>query len=282
MNPLTRLRVNLNRPFDFTGKVAVITGGGGVLCSTLSRALADCGASVAVLDINLAAAEKVADEIRTQGGQTMAIQADVLDKGSLLAAAQRVTETFGHIDILINGAGGNKKEATTSDELSFFDLPADAIRWVFELNCIGTVLPSQVFGKYMADQGYGYIINISSMAAFRPLTRTAAYSPAKAAVSNFTQWLAVHMSQNYSANIRVNAIAPGFFLTEQNRFLLVDEASGDLTARGRTIIDHTPMGRFGDPEDLIGAVLWLLSDGASFVHGAVIPIDGGFSAFSGV
>jgi len=274
--------MNLDRPFDFTGKVAVITGGGGVLCSTLSRVLAECGASVAVLDINLAAAEKVADEIRAQGNQAMAVQADVLDKGSLLAAAQRVTEAFGHIDILINGAGGNKKEATTSDELSFFDLPADAIRWVFELNCIGTVLPSQVFGRYMADQGSGCIINISSMAAFRPLTRTAAYSPAKAAVSNFTQWLAVHMSQNYSAKIRVNAIAPGFFLTEQNRFLLVDEQTGELTKRGQAIIDHTPVGHFGDPEDLIGAVLWLLSDGASFVHGAVIPIDGGFSAFSGV
>jgi NAD(P)-dependent dehydrogenase (short-subunit alcohol dehydrogenase family) len=274
--------MNLDRPFDFTGKVAVITGGGGVLCSTLSRALAQCGTSVAVLDINLPAAEKVADEIRAQGSQAIAIQADVLDKGSLLAAAQRVTEAFGHIDILINGAGGNKKEATTSDELSFFDLSADAIRWVFELNCIGTVLPSQVFGRYMAEQGSGCIINISSMAAFRPLTRTAAYSPAKAAASNFTQWLAVYISQNYSTKIRVNAIAPGFFLTEQNRFLLVDEASGDLTARGRTIIDHTPMDRFGDPEDLIGVMLWLLSDGASFVHGAVIPIDGGFSAFSGV
>lgn len=274
--------MSLDRPFDFTGKVAVITGGGGVLCSTLSHALAQCGASVAVLDINLPAAEKVADEICAQGGQAVAIQADVLDKGSLLAAAQRVTEAFGHIDILINGAGGNKKEATTSDELSFFDLPADAIRWVFDLNFIGTLLPSQVFGRYMVEQGTGCIINISSMAAFRPLTRTAAYSPAKAAVSNFTQWLAVYISQTYSDRIRVNAIAPGFFLTEQNRFLLVDETSGDLTARGQTIIDHTPMGRFGDPEDLIGVVLWLLSDGASFVHGAVIPIDGGFSAFSGV
>jgi NAD(P)-dependent dehydrogenase (short-subunit alcohol dehydrogenase family) len=237
---------------------------------------------VAVLDISLPAAEKVADEIRAQGGQAMAIQADVLDKGSLLVAAQRVTEAFGRIDILINGAGGNKKEATTSDELSFFDLPADAIRWVFDLNFIGTLLPSQVFGRYMVERGSGCIINVSSMAAFRPLTRVVAYSPAKAAVSNFTQWLAVHMSQNYSAKIRVNAIAPGFFLTEQNRFLLVDEQTGELTKRGQAIIDHTPVGHFGDPEDLIGAVLWLLSDGASFVHGAVIPIDGGFSAFSGV
>jgi NAD(P)-dependent dehydrogenase (short-subunit alcohol dehydrogenase family) len=274
--------MNLDRPFDFTGKVAVITGGGGVLCSVLARALAQCGASVVVLDINLPAAEKVVDEIRAQGGQATAIRADVLDKESLLAAAQRVSEAFGHIDILINGAGGNKKEATTSDELSFFDLPADAIRWVFDLNFMGTLLPSQIFGRYMVEQDSGCIINISSMAAFRPLTRTVAYSPAKAAVSNFTQWLAVHISQNYSDRIRVNAIAPGFFLTEQNRFLLVDERTGELTERGQAIIDHTPIGRFGDPEDLIGAVLWLLSDGASFMHGAVIPIDGGFSAFSGV
>jgi NAD(P)-dependent dehydrogenase (short-subunit alcohol dehydrogenase family) len=274
--------MNLDRPFDFTSKVAVITGGGGVLCSVLARALAQCGANVVLLDINLPAAEKVADEIRTQGGQAIAIQADVLDKESLLTAAQQVTEALGHIDILINGAGGNKKEATTSDELSFFDLPADAIRWVFDLNFMGTLLPSQIFGRHMVKQGSGCIINISSMAAFRPLTRTVAYSPAKAAVSNFTQWLAVHISQNYSDRIRVNAIAPGFFLTEQNRFLLVDEQTGELTERGQAIIDHTPIGRFGDPEDLIGAVLWLLSDGASFMHGAVIPIDGGFSAFSGV
>jgi NAD(P)-dependent dehydrogenase (short-subunit alcohol dehydrogenase family) len=196
--------------------------------------------------------------------------------------AQRVTEAFEHVDILINGAGGNKAEATTSEELSFFDLPADAIRWVFDLNFMGTLLPSQVFGRYMVKQGSGCIINISSMAAFRPLTRTVAYSPAKAAVSNFTQWLAVHISQNYSDKIRVNAIAPGFFLTEQNRFLLVDERTGELTERGQAIIDHTPIGGFGDPQDLIGAVLWLLSDGARFVHGTVIPIDGGFSAFSGV
>ena len=274
--------MSFDQPFDLTGKVAVITGGGGVLCSVLARALAQRGASVAVLDINLPAAEKVADEIRTQGGQAIAIQADVLDKESLLAVAQRITEAFGHMDILINGAGGNKKEATTSDELSFFDLPADAIRWVFDLNFLGTLLPSQIFGRYMVEQGSGCIINISSMAAFRPLTRTVAYSPAKAAVSNFTQWLAVHISQNYSDKIRVNAIAPGFFLTEQNRFLLVDGRTGELTERGQAIIDHTPIGRFGDPEDLVSTVLWLLSDGASFVHGAVIPIDGGFSAFSGV
>jgi len=274
--------MNLKNPYDLSDKVAVLTGGAGVLCSTMARALAACGAKVAILDINLDAAKQVAAQLRESGGEAMAIKTNVLDKASIEEAAEQVISAFGRMDILINGAGGNKKEATTSDELSFFDLPADAIRWVFELNCIGTILPSQVFGRHMADQGSGCIINISSMAAFLPLTRVAAYSSAKAAVSNFTQWLAVHMSQNHSSKIRVNALAPGFFLTEQNRFLLTDEASGDLTDRGRTIIDHTPQGRFGDPEDLIGVVLWLLSDGASFVHGAVIPIDGGFSAFSGV
>ncbi len=274
--------MNLKNPYDLSGKVAVLTGGAGVLCSTMARALAACGAKVAILDINLDAANQVAAQLRESGGEAIAIKTNVLDKNSVEEAAKQVIGAFGRMDILINGAGGNKKEATTSDELSFFDLPADAIRWVFELNCIGTILPSQVLGRHMADQGSGCIINISSMAAFLPLTRVAAYSSAKAAVSNFTQWLAVHMSQNHSSKIRVNALAPGFFLTEQNRFLLTDEASGDLTDRGRTIIDHTPQGRFGNPEDLIGVVLWLLSDGASFVHGAVIPIDGGFSAFSGV
>jgi len=267
---------------DLSGKVAVLTGGAGVLCSTMARALVACGARVAVLDINLEGAERVAAGLREGGGEAIAVQVNVLDRASLEEAAHKVLRAFGRVDVLINGAGGNKKEATTSEELSFFDLPADAIRWVFDLNLIGTVLPSQVFGRHMVEQDSGCIINISSMAAFRPLTRTVAYSSAKAAVSNFTQWLAVHIAQDYSQKVRVNAIAPGFFLTEQNRFLLVDQATGELTERGRAIIEHTPMGRFGDPEDLVGTVLWLLSDGASFVHGAVIPVDGGFSAFSGV
>jgi NAD(P)-dependent dehydrogenase (short-subunit alcohol dehydrogenase family) len=274
--------MNWERPFDLSGQVAVVTGGGGVLCSTLSDALAHCGARVAVLDINLSAAETVAHKIQEQGGEALPVQVDVLDKGALLDAAQRVVEVFGRVDILLNGAGGNKREATTSETLSFFDLSPEAIRWVLDLNFVGTLLPSQVFGRHMVDQGSGCIINISSMAAFRPLTRTVAYSPAKAAVSNFTQWLAVHICHNCSHNIRVNAIAPGFFLTEQNRFLLTDQESGELTPRGEQILAHTPMNRFGDPQDLIGAVLWLLSEGASFVHGAVIPIDGGFSAYSGV
>ncbi len=204
---------------------------------------------------------------------------NVLDKGSLQAA---VLDAFGGVDILINGAGGNKKEATTAPDLAFFDLPADAVNWVFNLNFIGTLLPCQVFGKMMADKGSGVILNVSSMNAFRPLTRIPAYSAAKAAVSNFTQWLAVHINQEYSPHIRVNALAPGFYLTEQNRFLLTDAATGDLTPRGQLIIQHTPMGRFGDPEDLISTTLWLLSDGASFITGIVVPVDGGFSAFSGV
>ena len=183
---------------------------------------------------------------------------------------------------MINGAGGNKPQATTNQDQKFFDLPADTFRWVFDLNMLGTILPTQVFAKIMAEQGSGVILNISSMNAFRPLTRIPAYSAAKAGVSNFTQWLAVHMAQEYSPNIRVNAIAPGFFLTEQNRFLLTDKDTGELTARGQTIINHTPMGRFGNPKDLLGVVLWLVSPAAEFVTGVVIPIDGGFSAFSGV
>jgi NAD(P)-dependent dehydrogenase (short-subunit alcohol dehydrogenase family) len=268
--------------FQLSGKVAVVTGGGGVLCGAMSRALGRVGAKVAILDLILEAAQKVVDDIVAASGEAIAVKCDVLDKASVEAACQTVLERFGRVDILINGAGGNKKQATTSPDLSFFDLPSDAVQWVFNLNFVGTLLPSQVFGRVLAEQGEGVILNVSSMSAFRPLTKIPAYSAAKAAVSNFTQWLAVCMSQEYSDKIRVNAIAPGFFLTEQNRFLLTDEATGELTPRGQTIIDHTPMGRFGDPEDLIGTVLWLLSPGAAFVHGVVVPVDGGFSAFSGV
>jgi len=248
----------------------------------MCRALGQTGVRVAVLDMNLEAAQRVAADIRAASGEAMAIQADVVSKDSLERARDEVVATFGRVDILINGAGGNNPQATTSAEQPFFDLPTDAIRGVFDLNFLGTLLPSQVFGRLMAEQGEGCIINISSMNAFRPLTSIVAYSAAKAAVSNFTQWLAVHMSQNYSDKIRVNAIAPGFFLTQQNRFLLTDDATGELTERGRRIIEHTPMGRFGVPEDLISTVLWLSSPGSAFVHGTVIPVDGGFSAFSGV
>lgn len=269
--------------FQLSGRVAAITGGAGVLCGAMSRALARLGVKVAVLDILEDEAKRVANEIVDARGEAIALQCNVLDKRSLEAARDALLARFTRIDILINGAGGNKNEASTSPDLSFFDLPSDAIRWVFDLNLLGTLLPSQVFGKFMVEQGGGSILNISSMNAFRPLTRTPAYAAAKAAVSNFTQWLAVHMAQEYSPNIRVNAIAPGFFLTEQNRFLLTDEPTGNLTPRGRTIIEHTPMGRFGSPKDLIGTVVWLLSPvAASFVTGIVVPVDGGFSAFSGV
>ncbi len=269
-------------PYDLSGKVAAVTGGGGILCGTMGRTLGQLGARVALLDVRQDAAQAVAGDIVAAGGEAIGVQVDVMDRLSIEAAAQVVLDTYGRVDILINGAGGAKKEATTGGELSFFDLPADALRWVFDLNCLGTVLCSQVFGRSMAEQGSGSIINISSMSAFRPLTRSVAYCAAKAAVSNFTQWLAVYMSQDCSDRIRVNAIAPGFFLTDQNRFLLTDQETGAYTDRGETIVAHTPMGRFGDPEDLLGTLLWLLSDGASFVHGAVIPVDGGFSAFSGV
>jgi len=272
----------INELFDLSGKVAVVTGGGGVLCGALSRALGKVGVRVAVLDIFVEAAQKVVDDIVAEGGEAIAVKCDVLDKASIEKAKDAVVEAFGRVDILINGAGGNKKEATTGPDAPFFDLPADAVQWVFNLNFIGTLLPSQVFGKLIAEQGEGSILNISSMNAFRPLTKIPAYSGAKAAVSNFTQWLAVHMSQNYTTNVRVNAIAPGFFLTAQNRFLLLDEASGNWTPRGQQILDHTPMGEFGKPEDLIGTVFWLLSPSARFVHGVVVPIDGGFSAYSGV
>lgn len=268
--------------FSVEGKVVVITGGGGVLCGAMAEALGEAGAKVAVLDLAGQAAELVTNRIESAGGRAIAVQCDVLDKPSIEAAHKQVNAEFGKIDALINGAGGNKREATTSPNLSFFDLPTEAIRFVFDLNFLGTLLPTQVFGKEMADNGSGVILNISSMNAFRPLTKIAAYSAAKAAVSNFTQWLAVHICQNYCKDIRVNAIAPGFFLTEQNRFLLTDEKTGELTDRGSTIVGHTPMGRFGEPEELIGTVIWLLSDAAKFVTGDVVPIDGGFSAFSGV
>ena len=274
-----------NSPFqklyDISGKTAVVTGGAGVLCAVMCRALAQSGVKVAVLDLNPDAAEQLAAEIRSTGGEAISMVCNVLDKASIESSAQEVLAKFGHVDILINGAGGNKPQATTSSEQSFFDLPAEALRWVFDLNLIGTILPSQTFGKTMAQQKNGVILNITSMNAFRPLTRIPAYSAAKAGVSNFTQWLAVHMAQTYSPEIRVNAIAPGFFVGEQNRRLLLNE-DDSLTPRGESIISHTPMARFGNPDDLLGTVLWLVSPASAFVTGIVVPVDGGFSAFSGV
>ena len=232
---------------------------------------------------NLDVAQGVADDIVAAGGQAIAAQADVLDRVSLEALAQLTVDAFGRVDVLINGAGGAKPEATTSVSLPFSALPQDAVRWVFDLNFLGTFLACQVFSPIMVEQGSGCILNISSMGAVWPLTRSVAYSAAKASIDNFTRWLAVHVSQEYpEAGIRVNALAPGFFLTEQNRFLLLQEGVGELTPRGERIVAHTPMGRFGDPEDLIGTTLWLLSDGAAFVTGIVVPVDGGFSAYGGV
>ena len=264
--------------FTITNQVAVVTGGAGVLCTALCRTLAQAGARVAVLDLRAESAEALAAEL---GNGAVGVACNVLDRTSIESAAGEVLAKFGRVDILINGAGGNKPQATTNPEQSFFDLPADALRWVFDLNLMGTILPSQIFGKIMAGQKNGVILNISSMNAFRPLTRIPAYSAAKAGVSNFTQWLAVHMAQEYSPEIRVNAIAPGFFVGEQNRRLLMNE-DGSLTSRGGSIIAHTPMARFGNPDDLLGTVLWLVSPASEFVTGIVVPVDGGFSAFSGV
>jgi NAD(P)-dependent dehydrogenase (short-subunit alcohol dehydrogenase family) len=268
--------------FEVQDKIIAITGAGGVLCGTMAKHLAKAGAKIAVLDLNEDAAGKIADEIKADGGTAVAVKCNVLEKETLEAAKEKINSTLGKIDILINGAGGNDKRATTSEKLSFFDMPTDAIRFVFDLNFLGVFLPTQVFAKDMAESGEGVILNISSMNAFKPLTKIPAYSAAKAAVSNFTQWLAVHMCRNYSRSIRVNAIAPGFFITEQNRFLVTDEKTGNYTPRGQSIVDHTPMDRFGDAEELNGTVQWLLSDAAKFVTGIVVPIDGGFSAFGGV
>ena len=267
--------------FDVSGKRVAITGGAGVLCGEMARALAARGARVALLDFNYDGALAMAESIVSAGGDAVAVKVNVLDKKEVESAFKQTEKELGGCDILINGAGGNKKDATCAPPVTYFDLDADAIRWVFDLNCIGTMLPSQIFGKAMVEAGHGNIINISSMNAFRPLTRIAAYSAAKAAISNFTQWLAVYMAQNHSANIRVNAIAPGFFLTDQNRFLLTQE-DGSLTQRGQQIVAHTPAGRFGDPDDLVGTLLWLASDASKFVTGIVVPVDGGFSAYSGV
>jgi len=264
--------------YNLQGKCAVVTGGAGVLGSGFTRALLECGAAVAVLDLN---AEKIKTD-RNFGEWLLTIQTNVLEKTSLERAAETILKKFQKVDYLINAAGGNHPSASTSQNTPFFDLPIESLKFVSDLNLLGTILPSQIFGAMMARQQSGVILNISSMNAFRPLTRIPAYSAAKAAVSNFTQWLAVHMAQEYSSNIRVNAIAPGFFLTKQNEFLLKDEKTGELTERGKKIIEHTPMGRFGNPAELIGALLWLLSDDSQFVTGIVLPIDGGFSAFSGV
>ncbi|HHY83624.1 MAG TPA: SDR family oxidoreductase [Clostridiales bacterium] len=272
----------MDKLFDIKNRVAVITGATGVLCGEMARELARRGAKVAVAGTTQERADKLADEINGMGGNAIGLAVNVLDKDSLIKARDKVMKAYGRVDILVNGAGGNNKAATVSPDLSFFDIPADALKWVFDLNILGTILTTQVFGEVMVKQGKGSIINISSMNSYRPLTNIVAYSAAKAGINNFTQWMAVHFSQKYSADIRVNAIAPGFFLTNQNRFLLVDEKTGEPTSRAKQILGHTPMGRYGTPEDLLGTLVWLASDASAFVTGVVVPVDGGFSAYSGV
>lgn len=276
---------------DLSGKVAVITGGAGVLCSEFAAAIAETGASVAILDLNDDAAKAIAEKINADGGRAIGICTNVLDKKSLENAKKVINDTFGSVDILLNGAGGNNPRGTTTHDYyspddeavegikTFFDLDPDGVEFVFNLNFLGTLLPTQVFAHDLIGKKDATIINVSSMNAFSPLTRIPAYSGAKAAVSNFTKWLAVHFSK---VGIRVNAIAPGFFLTNQNRALLIDE-NGEYTERSKKILSQTPVERFGEPRELIGTLLWLLSyDASSFVNGTVIPVDGGFSAYSGV
>ncbi len=283
----------MNLPFniDLKNKVAVVTGGGGVLCAMFAKVLSKCGAKVAILDLREDAAKAVADEINAEGGCAIGVAANVLEPESLAAAREIVNRELGTCDILLNGAGGNNPRGTTTkdylfkedidnkDVATFFDLDPKGVEFVFNLNFIGTLLPTQAFSKDMLDKKDAVIINISSMNAFCPLTRIPAYSGAKAAISNFTQWLAVHMSR---VGIRVNAIAPGFFITNQNRAMLIKE-DGSFSERAEKIVSQTPMSRFGDPEELIGTLLWLVDKNASgFVNGVVVPVDGGFAAYSGV
>jgi NAD(P)-dependent dehydrogenase (short-subunit alcohol dehydrogenase family) len=277
--------VNLDelvKQYDFSNRVVIVTGGAGILGGEMACALVGCNASVAIIDRDPAPTRSYIPRFNLTKGRYVVIEGDVLKKDSMEHAAEKILAEWGRIDGLVNAAGGNNPGATTTADVPFFDLPVEALQSVADLNLLGTVIPSQVFGKIMARQEEGVILNVSSMNAFRPLTRIPAYSAAKAAVSNFTQWMAVHMAQEYSPKIRVNAIAPGFFLTEQNRFLLTDRETGALTLRGEKILAHTPMNRFGTPGDLLGAVLWLLSPLSQFVTGIVLPIDGGFSAYSGV
>ena len=275
-------RFDVQALFAVHDRTAVITGGSGHFGRAMALALAQAGAQVAILGRHIETTRTVAEAIEAEGGSALGIACDVLSRDSLEQSREHITNAFGKVDILINTAGGNSPAATTSNDQSFFDLGTEAINSVFGLNCTGTFHSCQVFGRGMADRGNGCIINVTSMSALRPLTRVPAYSGAKAAIANFTQWLAVHMAQEYSPAIRVNAIAPGFFLTEQNRYLMIDAESGAMTPRGQAVIDHTPMGRLGAPEDLLGTLLWLVSPASTFVTGVVIPIDGGFSSFSGV
>jgi NAD(P)-dependent dehydrogenase (short-subunit alcohol dehydrogenase family) len=260
--------------FSVKNQTAVITGGSGGLGREMALGLARAGARVTILGRRLEACERVASLIRAEGCEAMAAAADVLNKAALLRAARCIELEFGPADILVNAAGGNQAGATTSAILPFFDLEAKLID--------GTLLACQVFARPMADRQHGVIVNVASMSGQRPLTRVGVYGAAKSAIANFTQWLAVHMAQEYSPHIRVNALAPGFFLTEQNRFLMIDPATSAWTERGQTIIAHTPLGRLGAAQDLTSTLLWLVAPGSAFVTGVVVPVDGGFSAYSGV
>ncbi len=275
-------RDELMHMYDFTGKTFAVTGGAGALGGDVVIALAGCGANVMVLDRNLARLPALRECVGPRAGEIDGVQVDVMNRESLTAAGEAINRRFGALYGLVNAAGGNSPRATCSADMSFFDIPEEGLRFVLDLNILGTIMPCQVLAKHMAEAGEGVILNYSSMNAYRPLTNIAAYSASKAAITNFTAWLAVYLAQNFSGKIRVNAIAPGFFLGEQNRFLMIDQATGGWTARGQRVVDHTPMGRLGNPEDLLGAVLWLLSPAASFVTGITVPVDGGFSAYAGV
>ena len=269
--------------FDLSGEVALVTGATGVLGGEMARGLARAGARVGILGRREERAEEVVAEIENAGGEALALAADVLDRGQLEAARDAVMGRWRRLDILVNAAGGNVSEATVAGDAEVFGLPEDALRRVFDLNLLGTVLPSQVFGEAMAlgSEPRGCIVNVSSMAAQKPLTGVVGYSAAKAAVENFTRWMAVELARKHGAGLRVNAVAPGFFLGEQNRAMLVNE-DGSLTERGQKIVEHTPAGRFGEPEELVGTLIWLCSPAARFVTGVVVPVDGGFGAFGGV
>lgn len=269
--------------FSLEGRSVLITGGTGALGSSMVRFLAGCGARVGVLARDPARAEALRQGLPAEvAARLLPLQGDVLQPETLQGAVDEMLRAFGRIDALVNGAGGNQPNATTAPDRSFFELPAEALRALVDLNLMGTIQPCQIVGRHLAQQGEGVIVNIASVNALRPLTRIPAYAAAKAAVTSFTQWLAVHLAQEYSPGLRVNAIAPGFFFGEQNRYLLTDRQTGQLTPRGQTILAHTPMARFGQPADLLGTLLWLLSPASAFVTGIVVPVDGGFSAFAGV
>lgn len=273
---------DLVKLYDFTGKTFAVTGGAGALGGDVVVALAGCGANVMILDLRLDGVPKIMDRLGDCATQVDAVEVNVMNRTSLLEAGEAIQNRFGPLYGLVNAAGGNSPKATASTSMTYFDIPEEALRFVLDLNILGTMMPCQVLAKQMVQTGEGVILNYSSMNAYRPLTNIAAYSASKAAISNFTSWLAVYLAQNFSGRIRVNAIAPGFFLGEQNRYLMVDKETGGWTPRGQKVIDHTPMGRLGNPEDLLGCVLWLLSPASSFVTGVTVPVDGGFSSYAGV